>query len=99
MGIPANLFANQIAALANNELEGTSEDVPLPYDEFVLDGIDPPALNGCNASVTINFRFTQAGGNLNPNPDTTGTADVIGMYEPGLTFFQQNDTAIPGIQA
>merc|ERR1712008_32516 len=71
-----------------------SEDVPLPYEEFIILGVDPPVLNRCNMSISVNYKLT----NVLQTKETFGTADIEGLYEPGLTFFDDDGAFLPGVQ-
>jgi len=95
LSVVGNLFTNEIKDLIDSQLDGTSEDVPLPYEELIILGVEPPALNGCNMSISVNFKLT----NVLQTKETLGTADIEGLYEPGLTFFDDDGAFIPGVQA
>ena len=96
MSVLGNLFTNELSAAINSEIGGTSEEFPTgsPYEELIIIDVDPPSFNRCNASITVNFELTNVAG-TDPTP---GKADVIGMYEPGDTFFYYG-SFFPGVQA
>lgn len=95
LSVIGNLFTNEIAALINSELSGTNASVPAPYDELIILEVSPPALNRCNMSITVDYKLT----NILGTKETFGEADIEGMYEPGLTFFDDDGAFIPGVQA
>ena len=78
VGAIGNVFDDVIADLGNVAVAGTSEDVPPPYDEFIIVNIQPPDFNGCNVTIRIDIMFTSA---LNPSFDSTGFADVKGRWD------------------
>eukprot|EP00594_Rhizosolenia_setigera_P001563 CAMPEP_0178946450 /NCGR_PEP_ID=MMETSP0789-20121207/4292_1 /TAXON_ID=3005 /ORGANISM="Rhizosolenia setigera, Strain CCMP 1694" /LENGTH=210 /DNA_ID=CAMNT_0020626443 /DNA_START=118 /DNA_END=753 /DNA_ORIENTATION=+ len=79
----ANTFQDRIADIASDNLEGTSEDVPPPYDEFVILGVEPPCFAACNATIRVNFRFTSL---IDSELDSDGYADVFGTWDPTALF-------------
>lgn len=93
-----NAFSGPIQGLLDSQIEGTENDVPAPYDKLIVLGVEEPEFEGCNATLVVNLRLT----NIDPTtivPDSDGFARIKGQYEPGLTFWEQEDSIIPGVRA
>jgi len=82
-GAIGNLFNEFIAGLGNFEISGTSADVPFPYDELIIIGIQPPAFNGCNVTVRIDLVLTSE---IATAADSPGYADIEGRWDQSALF-------------
>jgi len=92
-----NLLQDLLKGVLDGAIDGTNETVPPPYEKLIVVDVDPPTFDGCNATLKVNMVLTTiTPGLVEDNP---GYAVVKGMYEPSLTFWEQNDTFVPGVRA
>lgn len=80
-GMLGGYFSGCLANAIDLKVAGTKEEVPAPYKELVMLGIDPPRFpSGCNLRVRVHFKLTSLLSFL--IPDSHGYADLVGAWDP-----------------